>query len=458
MSPPPPGDGGFPSIGPGRTQTHSPPHRAGRLSVSTSTSASSTPSSQRSPRNSPPATPHEPSGWGNPPPPPPSSSQQPTAGARAGAAGPPRRLSTTSRRFRSSSNPYSQHSSSPNSEQSFLQNLVSTFVSLAQNALRIYLSLPLIQRLAVLVALAVAFALGIVFLIYSHKIFSALGPFAKTWRETPGGWLLIWFATIGTGFPPVIGYSTCVTVAGFVYGFPAGWPIAASATVVGSTAAFMASRGVLKGYVHRLVGQDKRFIALGQVLRRDGIGVLAMIRLCPLPYSLSNGFLATVGSISPVRFAAATAVTTPKLLVHVFIGSRLALLAESGDKMTGFDKFINYASMFIGGAVGFTVGLLIYKRTMARAAELARENGDDLEAGNALLDGANDGMEEGVLGGGDDRLVDPDELDAAALMDDDDISLWDTEGGYTDNWDDEPAAANGKDGGHGRNASLNGIK
>lgn len=67
---------------------------------------------------------------------------------------------------------------------------------------------------------------------------------------------------------------------------------------------------MLKGYVHNLVGKDKRFVALGQVLKKDGVVVLAMIRLCPLPYSLSNGFLATVGSISPVTFAGATALTT----------------------------------------------------------------------------------------------------------------------------------------------------
>lgn len=132
----------------------------------------------------------------------------------------------------------------------------------------------------------------------------------------------------------------------------------------------------------------------------------------------------------------------PKLLVHVFIGSRLALLAESGDKMTGRDKMINYASMLIGGAVGFTVGLLIYRRTMARAAELARENGEDLEAGDGLLDGTLE-EEEGEVQVG--RLVNPDEMDAAALMnDDDDISLWDTESGdYHDAWDDGPEGTGG---------------
>lgn len=131
----------------------------------------------------------------------------------------------------------------------------------------------------------------------------------------------------------------------------------------------------------------------------------------------------------------------PKLFIHVFIGSQLARLAESGDKMSGTDRALNYISMVVFGILGVAVGLFIYRRTMARAEELAREEG--LEAGDALLDGNGSGHEEGVVDGYDENgpLVHPDDLDAAAIMDDDDISLWDTEGGdgYRDSWDDGPA-------------------
>lgn len=207
------------------------------------------------------------------------------------------------------------HDPSSSSSQSqpgkpFFASLLATLTTLNQQSLRLYLSLSTTQRILVLCASGAVFTLAVLFLVYSHRIFAALGPVAATWRATRLGWLPIWLATVATAFPPLIGYSTCVTVAGFVYGFPAGWPIAASATVVGSTAAFLTSRGVFAGYVHRLVGKDKRFIALGQVLRRDGLGVLVMIRLCPLPYSLSNGFLATVGSIRPREYALATAAST----------------------------------------------------------------------------------------------------------------------------------------------------
>lgn len=191
-----------------------------------------------------------------------------------------------------------------------LADLVSTATTLVQQLLRLYLSLSLPQRMLVLVGAGIALGLGVAMLVFSHRIFAWLAPVAASWRAHPAGWVLVWLATFVTGFPPVVGYSMCVSVAGFVYGFPWGWPLAASATVAGSTAAFMSSRGIFSGYVNRLVGADRRFVALGQVLRRDGIAVLVMIRLCPLPYSLSNGFLATVGSVRVRSFALATAAAT----------------------------------------------------------------------------------------------------------------------------------------------------
>lgn len=295
------------------------------------------------------------------------------------------------------------------------------------------------QGLAALAG-AISITLLVLFLVYSHRIFAWLAPVAEGWRALPGGWLIVFVMTCATAFPPMIGYSTCLTIAGFVYGFPGGWPIVAAATVLGSTAAFAASRTVLSRYVHRLVGADKRFVALGQVLRHDGLWVLVGLRFCPLPFSLSNGFLATIPSISPFGFALATALASPKLLIHVFVGSRLARLAESGDQMTLADRAVNYLGMLFGVAVGMIVGVLVYRRTMARAEQLAREELDATAAGgnggnnnnnnnNSTSSPSSDvnygDLEEGILGG---QLRLDDEDDQAAIMSEDDISLWAQEG------------------------------
>ncbi|KAI1382217.1 hypothetical protein F4677DRAFT_401242 [Hypoxylon crocopeplum] len=356
-------------------------------------------------------------------------SQRPMSGANA------RRLST----------PYSRSGVNDDSRAPLGRRIMRTSVSVMNKMLKLFYSMTPVQRaLAVLVVIVVNVLL-VLFLVYSHRIFAALEPVAQGWRALPGGWIIVFLMTSVTAFPPMIGYSTCVTIAGFVYDFPRGWPIVASATVFGSTAAFLTSRTVFSKYVHALVGGDKRFVALGQVLRHDGLLVLAAIRFCPLPFSLSNGFLATIPSITPLRFALATAMASPKLLVHVFIGSRLARLAESGDEMSAGAKAVNYLSMLLGSLAGIALSLFIYRRTMARAKELAREeaaengvavaddSGDELGLGMGLgLDYAD--LEEGVLGsgaaagGGRQQQQRVGEADQAALMDDDDISLWETDG------------------------------
>ena len=122
--------------------------------------------------------------------------------------------------------------------------------------------------------------------------------------------------------------------------------------------------------------------------------------------------------------------------MHVFIGSRLAVLAESGDKMSFGDKLVNYVGMAIGAGVGIAVGWIIYKRTMARAAELARQD--------AVLAAQEEGRADDDQGtpylDRDDTLLNPD--DAAAILSDDDLSLWETQVAEDDEDEDE----NGKKG------------
>jgi len=217
------------------------------------------------------------------------------------------RVSSSARRL--SARPYTLHRTQSN-QQPLAARVFRAANAAGEKVLRLFWQLSPAYRVLAVLGVAASFVLGIVFLVFSSRILAALGPVAKSWREMPMGWVIVWLLAFVAAFPPLIGYSSAVTISGFVYGFPLGWPIAASATVAGSTAAFLASRGAFSGYVHRLVGRDTRFVALGQVLRRDGITVLTLIRFCPLPYSLSNGFLATIPSIRTWAFALSTALST----------------------------------------------------------------------------------------------------------------------------------------------------
>jgi uncharacterized membrane protein YdjX (TVP38/TMEM64 family) len=257
-------------------------------------------------------------------------------------------------------------------------NLLNTADRLQRRAISTFVKMSLLQKVFTVIAFLAAIIFGILFLVYNEKIFAWLAPLAIKWKQTTGGWIILWMVTFIVALPPLIGYSTCCTIAGFVYGIGEGWLILASATVAGSTFSFFVSRTVLRKYVERLVASDKRFAALTLTLKHDGLKLLVMIRLCPLPYSLSNGAMSTFPSVHPAMYALATAIITPKLLVHVFIGSRLAAIAKSGEKMSAGTRAINYISIAVGATVGIVTGWYIYQKTMARARQLEEEEANNV--------------------------------------------------------------------------------
>jgi len=176
--------------------------------------------------------------------------------------------------------------------------------------------------------------------------------------------------------------------------------------------------------VHRLVANDTRFAALSLTLKHDGLKLLIMYRLCPLPYSISNGAVATFPTVHWASYALATAIVSPKLMLHIFIGSQLEKIAESGGKMDPRTKALSYLSIIIGLIAGVTTGWLVYRKTKARAAQLEAEE----RAGIRRV--SIEGLEN-------EYADDPSALEAAARLreDDDDISLRTT---WDDEYHDEP--------------------
>ena len=69
----------------------------------------------------------------------------------------------------------------------------------------------------------VSIVLAVLFLIYNERIFGWIEPYAMKWKHLRGGWIILWMMTFVTGFPPIIGYSSTLTIAGFVYGVGEGY-------------------------------------------------------------------------------------------------------------------------------------------------------------------------------------------------------------------------------------------
>ncbi|KAJ5898958.1 hypothetical protein N7495_003702 [Penicillium taxi] len=280
------------------------------------------------------------------------------------------------------------------------------------------------QKVAFIAAALIAAALGISFLLLSGWILRVLPKVAERWEKSPLVAFILWTCVFFVSFPPLVGWSTMGTSAGFIFGIWKGWLLYASATILGSTVSFYVSRTLLSKLVNALMKRDKRFAALALTLKYDGLKLLCMIRLCPLPYSICNGAVSTFPTVKPLMYGLATAIVSPKLLTHVFIGSRLRILAETGDQMSTGAKAVNIISIIASGVIGVGTGYYIYQRTLARANELEAIEREDNENADHSAHQPRDGLsEDDATNDAFDIARDEEELLGFSTLDDDNVDL-----------------------------------
>ena len=106
---------------------------------------------------------------------------------------------------------------------SFRERVMENADKLQRRAMGTYRRLSPLHRVLVVVGGITCFILSILFLVYNERIFHAMLPFAKKWRDITAGWLILWALIFIVSFPPLIGYSSLLTISGFVYGFPNGY-------------------------------------------------------------------------------------------------------------------------------------------------------------------------------------------------------------------------------------------
>lgn len=78
----------------------------------------------------------------------------------------------------------------------------------------------------------------------------------------------------------------------------------------------------------------------------------------PLPWTASNALFASVDSVSFTQFMLATTVILPKVFVAVFVGSRLAMLAD-GEELDATAKWINSISIVVAVATTAITGVYV---------------------------------------------------------------------------------------------------
>ncbi|KAH3898939.1 related to Golgi apparatus membrane protein TVP38 [Saccharomycodes ludwigii] len=225
------------------------------------------------------------------------------------------------------------------------------------------------QKIILSILSLIGFCMFIVLLVFHNKILKYLVDTSNELRENIWTPFILFACLFFVAFPPLIGYSLFSTACGLVYGISfQGWIILAAGTILGSVSSFIVFTKFFSSQAEKLLHSNKKFEAVASILQdHDSYWLLSLIRLCPFPYSLTNGALAGIYGISVKNFAIASTITSPKLIIYLFIGSRLKRLGQ--DESEG-SKLFDLLSIFFAIFILTLTAWILYFKTKKRYLEL----------------------------------------------------------------------------------------
>lgn len=255
-----------------------------------------------------------------------------------------------------------------------IRDRLASFNNLGQQILEWYQKQSLLRRIMIIIGGILGGFTMIMLLVFHVFIIKFLVWLSDKWQEFTFGKAILFSLVFMVGFPPLIGFSALSMLTGMVYGFRYGFPLLATASITGSFCSFLVFRYLLHNQAERLVNSNKKFRAFAEILRDDSsLLLLVLLRLCPLPYSLSNGALAAIPELPALTYFLASLITSPKLLIHIFVGHKLK---ELGDVTKGKStKFIDVISILITVAASSITTYIIYNKMQQKLESYRHRSG-----------------------------------------------------------------------------------
>ncbi|WRT69083.1 uncharacterized protein IL334_006066 [Kwoniella shivajii] len=183
------------------------------------------------------------------------------------------------------------------------------------------------------------------------------------------GMVLCGLFCILSSHPPLFGFMGSLTLIGFTYGVWPGFLISFISSMLGSVISFLSVRTFFLGYL----GKNDKWEAFGNVMRAKGLPLVIMIRYCPIPWAIGNGLFASIESVKLWHFILANLLIQPRLLIPVFIGSRLTSLASETKDPLQF--WLNLLSIGLSSSISVITGIVIYRLTLEQMRKLSNANG-----------------------------------------------------------------------------------
>jgi uncharacterized membrane protein YdjX (TVP38/TMEM64 family) len=161
--------------------------------------------------------------------------------------------------------------------------------------------------------------------------------------------------------------------AGAVYGIGLGFVLVSIASTLGATLAFLLGRGLLREWVRRKCASLPSLAALDAAVARDGLKMVALLRLSPIiPFNLLNFAL----GLSPIRLRdyvlASWLGMMPGTLLYVYLGSLASTLGTGPRQRSPLEWSFLGLGLLATIAVSW-LGARLAKQALARTVEDKRD-------------------------------------------------------------------------------------
>lgn len=192
--------------------------------------------------------------------------------------------------------------------------------------------------------------------------------FAVNMRNIKCSKLLMSLLASVLGIPPMLGFTFAVTMSGFIYGFPNGSIPAMTGAVTSAMISF--------GLIHKLqlakrikfsTKRQEMYQAIQDAITQGGFKMILLIRICPLPWQLTNLVLSLIPAMTWQRYLISTLIACFKFNMDVWVGSQLANLSDPDLPQETHRATLMYMS--IGLFMLISSGIWIYKMTMIKIKE-----------------------------------------------------------------------------------------
>ncbi|RXK38968.1 hypothetical protein M231_03698 [Tremella mesenterica] len=182
----------------------------------------------------------------------------------------------------------------------------------------------------------------------------------------PWGMLVCAAMVVLSSHPPLFGFAASMTLIGFIYGIHPGFLLACASSMTGGAISFLSVRR----FFHGIIKPNEKWEAFGHVMKAKGLPLVIMIRYCPLPWAVGNGLFASIESVKFWHLMVANLAMQPRLLIPVFIGSRLSSLSGEEPTHDPLRFWLNLISIGLSGCFSVGTGVWIYRLTLDQMRKL----------------------------------------------------------------------------------------